>query len=154
MFGKILTSVLLISCVACAKPRWAPNESAAPEDAQKPEDANQITACPLKFSSGLCLEWDWEKEPAESEFGSLIFKTYKLENSQVVPQDLSGTAALVLWMPSMGHGSSPTTVTRIEAGTYRASRVYFVMPGAWDLHFQNKDGAKVIDEAVDSLILE
>lgn len=153
MFGKVFTAVLLISCVACAKPRWAQAPLATPPDAQKPEPG-QTASCELKFKSGLCLDWTWEKQPVDSEFGSLIFKTYTLENGEVIPQDLSGTAALVLWMPSMGHGSSPTTVTRIDAGTYRATRVYFVMPGAWDLHFQNKDGAKVIDEAIDSLILE
>ena len=92
MFGKVFTAVVLISCVACAKPRWAPEGSATP-----PPDASQnggqntpTAACELKFKSGLCLEWAWEKQPADSEFGSLIFKTYREENGQAVLQDLSG----------------------------------------------------------------
>lgn len=154
MFGKILTLVLLVSCMACANPRWAPEENASPQDASQDGKENTAATCRLVFKSGLCLDWEWEKLPNDSDFGALVFKTYRWVNDQRVPEDLSGTAALVLWMPSMGHGSSPTTVTRAEQGVYRATRVFFVMPGAWDLHFQNKSADKVIDETVDSIILE
>lgn len=148
MFGKLTILALLVSCVACAKPKYADATIPAPQAASAPQ-------CEVKFEkSGLCLEWAWEVAPGESDFGSLVFKTSREVNGQWVPEDLSGTAALVLWMPSMGHGSSPTTVTHIDTGTYRASRVYFVMPGAWDLRFQNKSGTSVIDEAVVSIILE
>lgn len=156
MFGKILTGILLISCVACAKPKYATvatDPQKATEDGSG--DGTTATDCKIKFEkSGLCLEWSWEHQPGDSDFGILIFKTSRLVNGNLQAEDLSGTAALVLWMPSMGHGSSPTTVTRTAVGTYRATRVYFVMPGAWDLHFQNKSTDKVIDEAVISLILE
>lgn len=148
MFGKLTLLALLVSCVACAKPKYADAIVSTPQGAA-------AAPCEVKFEkSGLCLQWAWEVAPGESDFGSLIFKTLREESGQWVPADLSGTAALVLWMPSMGHGSSPTTVTRLESGTYRASRVYFVMPGAWDLRFQNKSGNSVIDEAVVSIILE
>jgi hypothetical protein len=148
MFGKIVSAVLLLSCVACAKPRWATNAV--------PDNASQAAACAVKFDkSGLCLDWAWEVEPKDADFASLIFKTSRFTNGNQILEDLSGTATVVLWMPSMGHGSSPTTVTRIDVGTYRATRVYFVMPGAWDLHFQNKSADnKVIDEAIVPITME
>lgn len=156
MFGKVFTLLMILSCVACAKPRWASTENQTPPEASQEDDGKGSAdeGCRLQFKSGLCLAWAWENAPANSEFASLIFKTYRLIEGQIQPEDLSGTAALVLWMPSMGHGSSPTTVTRIEKGLYRAAKVYFVMPGAWDLHFQNKVENKVNDEVVDSLIME
>ena len=151
MFGKILALVLTVSCVACAKPKYA----AAVNDPQKATEEGDNQDCTLKFAkSALCLEWAWEHQPGDSDFGIIVFKTYQMINGTKVLKDLSGTATLVLWMPSMGHGSSPTTVTRTELGTYRANRVYFVMPGAWDLHFQNKIANDVSDEAVVSLTLE
>lgn len=148
MFGKIITVLTLVSCTACAKPKYADVDVNAPQGVSG-------STCEVRFStSGLCLEWNWEVKPEESDFASVIFKTSREVNGQLQAEDLSGTAALVLWMPSMGHGSSPTTVTRIAPGTYRATRVYFVMPGDWDLRFQNKSGSTVIDEAVVSLIIQ
>ena len=51
---------------------------------------------------------------------------------------------LILWMPSMGHGSSPTRVERLDTGTYRASEVFFVMPGEWELKFEASDAGQAV----------
>ncbi len=48
----------------------------------------------------------------------------------------------------MAHGSVPITITRLDLGTYRASNVFFVMPGDWEIHFQSKQGEEVKDEVV------
>lgn len=55
---------------------------------------------------------------------------------------------VVLWMPSMGHGSSPVTVENLKTGTYRASNIYFVMPGEWEIKFQIITNPNEIDEVV------
>jgi hypothetical protein len=39
-------------------------------------------------------------------------------------------------------------VDRVDVGTYRASDVFFIMPGEWDLRFQFSEDNQVIDEAV------
>ncbi len=47
---------------------------------------------------------------------------------------------VVLWMPSMGHGSAPTQVERaidksgnIIPGTFNVKNVYFIMGGDWEV---------------------
>jgi hypothetical protein len=47
----------------------------------------------------------------------------------------------------MGHGSTPTTTTRVDVGSYRVSNVFFTMPGEWELRLQAKNGTEVLDEA-------
>ena len=36
-----------------------------------------------------------------------------------------------LWMPSMGHGSSPVKLTQIDVNKYQVSEAFFMMPGTW-----------------------
>ena len=110
--------------------------------------------CALRFrNSRLCLAWRWEESPSNSKVGSLVFKVYRgnLFDDSPVPTDLSVLPSLLLWMPSMGHGSSPTTVTRIDVGTYRASNVFFIMPGEWEFRFQVKRDEELLDEAVTTI---
>lgn len=82
-----------------------------------------------------------------------MFKFYRLNtyDSSSVEIDAASVPEAVLWMPSMGHGSTPTAVTRLDVGTYRASNVFFIMPGEWEIKFQVKDGVTLKDEAVVSL---
>jgi hypothetical protein len=53
-----------------------------------------------------------------------------------------GAFSAQLWMPSMGHGSSPVTIQRVtneqgqpEVGAFRISRIFFVMEGDWEIRF-------------------
>lgn len=48
------------------------------------------------------------------------------------PQD-GLSVALAPYMPSMGHGTSATTVTPEGGGKYLVSEVYLFMPGVWEL---------------------
>lgn len=110
--------------------------------------------CPASFSAGLCISMKWERVPTESEFGAFLFQTYRLnpQDNSVSLEDPQDAPAVVLWMPSMGHGSSPVTVERVAAGTYRASQVFFTMRGDWEIRFQLKDKNGVRDQAVIPLI--
>ena len=86
----------------------------------------------------------------ESDFGSFIFKTFQIDaidGSQNIV-DLGGTLAVVLWMPSMGHGSSPVKVDKLDTGTYRAKNVFFTMGGSWEIRIQLKSGNDIADEAI------
>lgn len=40
---------------------------------------------------------------------------------------------VVLWMPSMGHGSSPVTLTKVGVNKYQVTEAYFMMPGQWEV---------------------
>jgi hypothetical protein len=41
--------------------------------------------------------------------------------------------AVVPWMPSMGHGTAPPSVTSEGQGKYLLTDVYLFMPGTWEL---------------------
>ncbi len=53
---------------------------------------------------------------------------------------------IFLWMPAMGHGSSPVKISKIDTGEYRVSEIYFIMGGTWQIKFQLIQNSKVIDE--------
>lgn len=45
-----------------------------------------------------------------------------------------------LWMPDMGHGSSPTRLTAVTPTCTRVERISFVMDGGWDIQVSFDDG--------------
>ena len=63
-----------------------------------------------------------------------------------IASDLPPDFSLFLWMPSMGHGSSPVTIKKIATGVYDISDVYFIMDGDWQIRVQLKNGATVTEE--------
>jgi hypothetical protein len=133
----LLLPLLLIT--ACAQPKYADDSPAAAPTNPPGADGHASPAC---FRSGICLTFAWEKVPTEEDFGSFTFQTSR----NGTPEDLSPDPSVVLWMPSMGHGSSPVTVTHLATGSYHASQVFFTMKGGWQIRFQLKDGGTVKDE--------
>jgi hypothetical protein len=137
---------LLFATVGCAKPTYIAG-GAAPSGVL----TGAGTSCDAHFEkSGECVTIAWEKRPTESDYGSFVFKTYRLNLADQTPivEDLSGEMSVRLFMPSMGHGSSPVAVTKIDSGTYRASNVFFSMHGDWQIYFELKTDNKVNDKAV------
>lgn len=63
-----------------------------------------------------------------------------------VASDLPGEFKIFLWMPTMGHGSSPIAIKKLGTGLYDLSRVYFTMDGLWQLRIQLKSGTTVLEE--------
>jgi hypothetical protein len=126
-------------------------------DLQNPSSPDQkVTTCPVRFqTSGLCLMWEWETPPTSTQNGVLIFKVVRanLLDGTAVPVDVEGAAELILWMPEMGHGSTPTKVVPVDVGSFRATEVFFIMPGKWEMKFQFKKEGALLDEAVVSLTL-
>lgn len=60
--------------------------------------------------------------------------------------EISDVVDVVLWMPSMGHGSAPTQVERAVdanggtlAGAYKVRNVFFIMPGDWEIRVSLTD---------------
>jgi hypothetical protein len=129
----LVVSVALLS-VACAKPTYldAPS-SRAGLSAKAGHD------CAAKFNtSNVCVSLTWEKQPTETDFGSFVFTLS--DGGTGLLTDIAPTAnaplKIVLWMPSMGHGSSPVTVEKIAPGIFRASQVFFNMKADWEIRFQ------------------
>lgn len=142
----ILGSIILIF-VGCAQPKYVNANSSENNTGVQEAVAN----CSVQFTQAqICVAWYWEKKPTSSEVGSFIFKTFRLNSfdSTAIEVNPVTVPQVQLWMPSMGHGSTPTQVTQLDTGTYRAENVFFIMPGEWDIRFQIKDGDTVNDEAL------
>ena len=150
MFGKsgMKIAFFILLLTGCARPK---TESSAPAAAGPQSQEFFAADCSIHFqASGDCLSWRWEKAPTSSERGSLIFKIYRANvvDGTPVELDMATMPSVVLWMPSMGHGSSPASVQRLDVGTYRAFNLFFVMPGIWQIKFQVPQGDQVQDEVV------
>jgi len=65
-----------------------------------------------------------------------------------IATDLPDQMKIFLWMPTMGHGSSPITIKKLGTGLYDLSQIYFIMDGFWQLRIQLKNGNEVIDEEI------
>jgi hypothetical protein len=94
----------------------------------------------LQAASGLLeVEMRWQSGcPSFSECSFIA----ELKNP------VSDTEALdaFLWMPSMGHGSSPIRATRLGPTTWEFTEVFFIMPGHWEVVLQLKQNQRVSDE--------
>lgn len=62
------------------------------------------------------------------------------DGSTHLPVEPAVTFGVYLWMPSMGHGSSPVQMQRVlndkgqpVLGAYSVTNMYFIMPGDWEV---------------------
>ena len=58
-----------------------------------------------------------------------------------------------IWMPDMGHGSSPITINQLNSTDYSFTDVAFIMPGLWVLHIEILENNVVIDQWQKSITL-
>ncbi len=113
--------------------------------------------CPLSFpKAGLCASLIWETLPSDEARGSFLLrfwdaKTATEHGPYITPAD---SAFVKLWMPSMGHGSSPVTVAPVTdsgnlpiPGMFRATEVFFVMGGEWEIWIQLRHEKTVREQA-------
>ena len=78
------------------------------------------------------------------EISMLIIMT----NEFGVPTSPMSNFKMKLWMPDMGHGSFPVSITNVSAGVFEANEIFFTMPGYWDIHFELHDENNKIVEKV------
>lgn len=147
---KILFFLLLTSCTDPTYLKQDPNVKF-----QEQEKVN--SNCSIKFKkSEICIDIWWDKKPSQTEMGSFYFKTYrqnKVDGSPVLV-DLGANPKVVLWMPSMNHGSRPPVqTTNLDTGTFKASPVFFIMSGPWEIRFQIIESGQVADEAILDILI-
>jgi hypothetical protein len=118
-----------------------------------------LSACPLDFpGQDLCASLAWLQKPLDDEKGELLLRFWKKstpplsDTGPFIDPPFSVTAKL--WMPDMGHGSSPTRVVPEKSingdvlpGEYRVQEVYFVMPGKWEIWVELKQDRTVMTRA-------
>lgn len=137
--------VLLLFLAACAKPNYVD---------QAPDQFRPSTqSCQFNFATEeLCLRVVWETIPNESQVGSLRLTFSDPSNGERL-LDPRHAPLVFLWMPSMGHGSSPVTMERLGPGVYQARDVFFIMPGIWEIRYQLKEGSTVIEEVIETVTI-
>ncbi len=137
--------IILLLLGACAKPRYV--------DGLESKLDGISGECGFLFSSeNLCLKTEWVQKPTESTFGEMTLSFVdRNDNSRFV--DPLKDPFIVLWMPSMGHGSSPVKIERVDIGRYRATDIFFIMPGPWDIRYQLRDGIDVLEEKIQKITI-
>jgi hypothetical protein len=159
LFSILILSAVLICETACGKSPLLHHENAS-DTASSGLSQNPTPAdtCPLVFpKSGLCASLDWTPPLAARKKLSFTLKFWKKSDATANGpySDPSKTPYVLLWMPSMGHGSSEVTLSRKTdrqhlplTGIYESNDASFIMGGAWDVHVQLKDGDTVVEEAI------
>jgi hypothetical protein len=138
--------ILIILAISCADPKYINSELESRREQYESE-------CALYFKEEqLCLTMKWNKLPSESEFGNFTMKFHEKGRPDILLTP-KYTLQVVLWMPSMGHGSSPVTIEFVEEGIFKALSVYFIMPGPWDIRFQLKEGSRVVEQVIQKIII-
>jgi hypothetical protein len=95
-----------------------------------------LDQCQFKTQdSQFCLEVSWSVTPQVNVDSSFIFRLTTLDKIGVALQNVE----VDLWMPDMGHGSSPVSIRKIEDDKYQVQDVYFIMPGLWHVRIKMQD---------------
>lgn len=95
-------------------------------------------------STNQSLQISWLSPLSSSEEAHALII---LKKNNIV-SDLPNNTKIFLWMPEMGHGSSPIQVSRLGSGLYDLSQIYFIMPGLWQLKIQLFDGLIFKEEII------
>jgi hypothetical protein len=73
----------------------------------------------------------------ENSFESLLHfhaePTIETTDAVICSHSTQKLKSVELWMPSMGHGSSPTQVELLEKNCFAVSELDFFMPGKWEV---------------------
>lgn len=104
----------------------------------------------LVFKNGsVHVHATFSKAPAVGLEVPLVLETKDAVTHQNI--SLEDKVEVVLWMPSMGHGSAPTQIQRVLdsngdllTGVYNVRNVYFTMGGDWEVRvvLTNNEGLK------------
>ncbi|MGZ5280076.1 MAG: FixH family protein, partial [Pseudobdellovibrionaceae bacterium] len=97
------------------------------------------TAAVISFQNGaIKAELTWLDSPPTAGPESKLQVQWLNAQSEAI--ELDGDFRVVLFMPDMGHGSSPTKIAKLDTapGLYRVSKVYFTMPGLWEVRVTHR----------------
>lgn len=147
--------LLFTLALGCARPTYV-TQPESDLSKQGNQNTSEKVSCGLQFKkSGHCFTWSWAIQPTDEAEGRLILKVFRLNtyDQTAIPIDLEFLPKLVLWMPSMGHGSTPTESSRKDVGTYEINNVFFIMPGEWELRFEIINGKVTEDEAIVNILI-
>jgi hypothetical protein len=119
--------------------------------AGKPDPRNGVDVSFGKI--GLRGVGMWKQGPQTGAESVLEFHIVNPKTSEAV--ELQGELQVDLWMPDMGHGSSPVEIEKSTTtpGVYTIKKMYFIMNGAWQVRLHIVQGGQVVDETVANVTL-
>lgn len=138
---------LILGLLGCARPDYISKELLNP---------SSQGSCPLMFpKSSICFDITWINGPSTSGSSDFIARFWdKNTGSKDGPFiDPPGELKILLWMPSMSHGSAPVTLQKTSLGEFKVTNVYFIMPKDWEVRFTLEDQGQIFDQASFGLIL-
>lgn len=134
------------------------NTNPVPSESPTPSPSPSPATCDVELkNSGVCLDLSWDTKPTDEEEGAFTLHFWDKTDGTIEGPYMNPPHSLkvILWMPDMGHGSSPVKTKQSTdengsaiTGVYNVTRVTFVMPGEWEIRIQLKKDGKVVDEAI------
>lgn len=133
---KRLLPLLFICCsLACARPDYI-----SQEEWQRLNNPASSNESPWEFKKlNIHAKFQWAQTPNSTDAQEFLLD---LQGDLSQIDDL----AVILWMPSMGHGSAPVKIERLSESQFRVTRVYFIMPGDWEVRMTLKKSGQVLDQ--------
>ncbi len=122
---RILSSSILFTSFFFTSTIWAHGHDSSTYCHNRPETQKVLH---LETAEGGAMTVDFgDVEPSISTSSALFCANPAVEVTDAI-----------LWMPGMGHGSAPTTVTPSPdaAGCYVIDDIDFLMPGHWQIKIQ------------------
>lgn len=90
-------------------------------------DGNHSETICSAADANVCAHLGHMTKDASSGEAQFIAHAMVPENQEV------SNMKVVLWMPSMGHGSRPVTLAKVGVNKYQVTKAYFMMRGDWDV---------------------
>lgn len=123
----------------------------------KPPLLNKLKQESREITGGLLLterlsainrsfDLKWTVQPSLDELSA-----FEIELD--APLEEGQTLEAYIWMPDMGHGSSPIIINSSTPKKYEFTELAFIMPGLWVLHIEIFKDNKVIDQWQKSITL-
>ncbi len=88
------------------------------------EGEHSATVC-SKLNANVCAHIGHMSGMTSATESQFVVHAMTPQNAAITLQSID------LWMPDMGHGSSPLEIAQIDVNKYSIKKAYFVMPGAW-----------------------
>lgn len=129
-----------------------PTNTSPAEPSQPANEKPQENICQVFLSKAqICLHIKWIQKPNSQTQASFLLSFTHGKTNQPIPldvfQNLAQNLKIILWMPSMGHGSVPVIIKKNSDSSFlTVERVYFIMPGDWEIRFQLKENENIVDE--------
>lgn len=140
-YYKIILLLLSLTLLSCGKPPLL-NKLIKPSN----EIAGGILLSEQFPNEKINFSMKWTVAPGLDDLSAFDLKLAS-------PLSLNQTLNVYIWMPEMGHGSSPVDIKQVSSTDYLVSEIAFIMPGLWVLHVEILENNKVVDQWQKSITL-